>query len=584
MFITCCLILFIYYFCTVCVIIYRIEILDNFNKNCTMKKFFKYGVLLTACALTLSSCNCFKKMAKNVDEISVVANPEILTLVGGNIVTDVTVVFPERFYNPKAIVRITPMLVFDGGVIEGAPKYLQGERVKDNYTVISKNSGGVYTQRISFPWDPRARQCVLELKVEGKCKEGDEFQLGGVFPVANGVNTLQQDLAYSDGMLLMADNFKRITQDSEHVDIMYQKNMSNVRAGELSKEQTKLFEEFVKENQNKDRVTLGNIQAKGYASPEGPEGFNDRLSERRGESGQAAISKALNKIGGLNYDVAAYGEDWEGFKALVENSNMKDKNLILQVLNMYSSSSQRDTEIRNMSKVFEELQKDILPQLRRTQMLANIDIQGKTDAELRDAVANNINSLNVEETLFAATLFDNNADKIRIYKTAADRFNDPRALNNLGVAYAESGDWAAAENAFKKATEESSNPALANNLALAALAQGKTAEAAQYLPTAGNHAQGLAQVSNGNYSQAASMLDGYNKAIAEVLNNNLPSAKNALSGNVTADADYLRGVIASKEGDAEAAMNYVKQAISKDSSLKDKALTDVHFRDFIDQL
>ena len=548
-----------------------------------MKNIVKYGILLTACALTLSSCNCFKKMAKNQDQISVVANPEVLTLVGGNITTDVTVVFPEKYYNPKAIVKVTPMLVFDGGIIEGAPKYFQGEKVKDNYTVISKKSGGVFTQRISFPWDPRARECELQLKVEGKCKAGDDFTLGGLIPVARGVNTLQQDLSYADAMIVMPDDFKRVTHETGSVDIMYEKNRSNVRAGELTKAQTKLFEEFIRENENRDRVTLGNIQAKGYASPEGPEGFNDKLSRARSESGQAAVAKQL-KGSNVRYDVAAYGEDWEGFKQLVENSSMKDKAMIIQVLNMYSSAAQRDQEIRNMSAVFEELQKNILPELRRTQMLATTDIQGKTDAELMSAVNGNISSLNLEETLFAATLFNTDADKARIYKSAADRFNDARAWNNLGIALAAQNDWTGAENALQKATTLASNPAMANNLALSAMAQGKTAEAAKYLAAASTAAKALSEVSNGNYSAASTGLEGYNKAISDVLGGNLSAAKNALVGDASAKAAYLRGVIAAKEGNAAAAATSVKAAIAKEPALRAKALSDVNLKSIIGQL
>jgi Flp pilus assembly protein TadD len=548
-----------------------------------MKSIFKYGIMLTVCALTLSSCNCFKKMAKNQNLISVVANPETLTLVGENIVTDVTVVFPEKYYNPKAIVRITPMLVFDGGVIEGAPKYFQGERVKDNYTVISKAQGGVFSETISFPWDPRARQCVLELKVEGKCKAGADFVLGGVIPVAEGVNTLQQDLSYADAMLIMPDDFKRVTHETGSVNIMYQVNRSTVRNSELSKEQTRLFEEFIRDNQNRERVTLGNIQSRGYASPEGPEGFNDKLSRDRSASGRKAIEKKLRDTG-VAYDEASFGEDWEGFKELVEASDMKDKAMIIQVLNMYSSAAQRDVEIRNMAAVFAELKEKILPELRRTQVLATTDIQGKTDEELIAAAKSNLSSLNLEETLFAATLFSDDADKARIYRSAADRFDDPRAWNNLGVTLAAQNDWSAAEKAFDKATALSSNPAMANNLALAAMAQGKLSEAAKYLPAASASAKAIAEVTNGNYSNASRGLEGYNKAVADVLDGNLSAAKSALAGDTTAKADYLRGVIAAKEGDLNGAVTSINAAAAKDPSMKAKALTDVNLRSIADRL
>ena len=544
-----------------------------------MKKLVKYGILLTACTFVLSSCNCFKKMAKHQDEISIVANPEVLLLVGNQIITDVTVVFPEEYYNPKAIVKLTPMLVFEGGVIEATPKYFQGEKVQDNYTVISKKNGGVYTERFSFPWDPRARKSTLEVKVEGKCKVADDFQLAGTFTVAEGVNTLQEFLSYNDdeAMLSLADAFRRITQESETMEIMYQVNQSNVRKGELTKEQTKMFEDFVRENADKYRVTLGNIQAKGYASPEGPLALNDRLSEKRSESGKAAVAKNLKNVKGLNYDIASYGEDWEGFKELVQASNMKDKNLILQVLNMYSSSAQRDAEIKNMSQVFEELKKDILPALRRTQMVANIDIEGLSDEELRAAAQNDPRSLNIEQLLYAATLFTDDAVKEDIYDVAVSH-NDARAYNNRGVVKAAQDNWKGAEADFKKAMELSSSPAIANNLALVALANGNRAEAEKYLASANEQTRGLAYVHEGNYAAAASRLTGYNKAVAEVLNGNLTAAKNALVGDESAEADYLRGVIANKEGDANAAAANVRKAIGKNADLRERALNDVNLK------
>lgn len=76
----------------------------------------------------------------------------------------------------------------------------------------------------------------------------------------------------------------------------------------------------------------------------------------------------LLKDSGLDIDAAAYGEDWDGFKELVEKSNIKDKNLILQVLSLYNSPAERESEIKNMSSVFNELKEEVLPELRRSQI------------------------------------------------------------------------------------------------------------------------------------------------------------------------------------------------------------------------
>lgn len=84
---------------------------------------------------------------------------------------------------------------------------------------------------------------------------------------------------------------------------------------------------------------------KGYASPDGPVKFNDELSKARSETGKKTIGQLLEDAG-LDIDAAAYGEDWEGFKELVEKSDIKDKNLILQVLSLYSNSAQREARSR----------------------------------------------------------------------------------------------------------------------------------------------------------------------------------------------------------------------------------------------
>ena len=151
--------------------------------------------------------------------------------------------FPEAYFNKKAVVKVTPVIVFEGGEVAGAPKILQGSKVDDNYTVIDKKNGGVYTQHVEFPYDPRMDECALQLRAEikcprGKCKEFTLVNLNtGAVPtkeqaavlagndaaakqaierefglvVAYGLNTLQKDLKYGDLMDQMANNYKRVT-------------------------------------------------------------------------------------------------------------------------------------------------------------------------------------------------------------------------------------------------------------------------------------------------------------------------------------------------------------------------------------
>jgi len=550
-----------------------------------MKRFVKISFLLATMAVVLSSCNCYSGMAERMDLIKATSSPEVLALKGNVVPADIRVQFPPKYFNKKAVLRITPVLVCsDRTEFAGTPKYVQGEKVKDNYTVISKKNGGSYVQSISFPYDKRMKLSTLELRVEAKCASGPkkrrEFTTIAVIAVAEGVSTVQLMADFTAYMTIMPDNFKRITTETQEADIMYAINKSDVRPAELTKDQVKLFEDFVKENANKDRVTLGNVYAKGYASPDGPVDFNDQLSRARSQSGQTAISKELTSIN-PTYDVAYYGEDWEGFKELVEASNMRDKALILQVLNMYSNPVKRDEEIHKMSSVFDVLKTDILPQLRRTRLIANADVQGRTDAELRSAVNSNINVLNEEELLFAATLFDDNDTKAKAYQAAASRYNSARGYNNYGVILAKQSKLTEAKAAFDRAATMSRDAAISNNLGVLALMNGDVAAAKSYisaLSTAdARNSQALITLQEGNYAQAARTLTGYNGAVAAVCNNDLARAKQLIANDNSAKADYLKAVIAMREGNSSAAISNLRSSIAKDPSLREAARQDVEF-------
>ena len=111
-----------------------------------MKNLMKLSVVLVAAALAFSSCNCFKKMAKNRDDIKLTVTPEILTLNNGTVAADINVTFPVEYFNKKAIIKVTPVIVFEGGEVAGATQYYQGSKVDENYAVVDKGNGGNYTQ------------------------------------------------------------------------------------------------------------------------------------------------------------------------------------------------------------------------------------------------------------------------------------------------------------------------------------------------------------------------------------------------------------------------------------------------------
>ena len=573
-----------------------------------MKKLMRLSMVLVAASLAFTSCNCFKKMAKNREDVKLTVAPEILTLNNGIVAADINVTFPVEYFNKKAVIKVTPVIVFEGGEVAGTTHYYQGSKVDDNYTVVDKKNGGNFTQHVEFPYDPRMDQSELQLRAEikcpgGKCKEFTLVNLNtGAIPtkeqaavlagndeaakaalakefgltVAYGVNTLQKDLKYGDLMEEMDNNFKRITTVVDKTDLLYAINSSVVTKKNERNANLDAFKANVDETMQNDRATQ-NIAVKGYASPDGPVKFNDKLSKARSESGKKVVAKLL-KDAGLDIDAAAYGEDWDGFKELVEKSDIKDKNLILQVLSLYNSPAERETEIKNMSSVFEELKEEILPELRRSQIVNTTDLQGKTDEEIMAAYRNG-GELSAEEYLFAAqVLVENPEEQIAILTAASKKYNDARIWNNLGVAQTKAGDKEAALKSFEKAAKLDSSAALNKNLLLANLANCNTAEAKKYAAAADSEAKAAMAAAEGNYKSAAAGLEGYNKAIALVQSNDLAGAKKAIAKDNSAEADYLRAVIAVKEGDLKSAEAQLKSATSKNPELAKKAASDVNLK------
>ena len=578
-----------------------------------MKRVFKVSAMLAVAVFTLTSCNCYKKMAKNQNDVQLVCTPEVLELNNGKVEADVTVKFPVKYFNAKAVVKVTPVMVFEGGEVAGAAQYFQGTKIQDNYTVIDAKQGGEYTMHVSFPYDARMECSQLQLRAEVKCKSGKckEFTLvnlnTGLVPskaetavlaaggaeaealartfglvIAEGVNVLQSDLNYAEAMQVMESGYKNVTTEVTRANYMYAINSSNLSSKAKKSEELTAFQQKAAEQKNNDRIKQ-NLYVNGYASPDGPEKFNDKLSAARSQSGKKAAEALLKEIG-LPLDAASYGEDWEGFKELVAASNIEDKELILSVLNSYESSSERENQIKNMSQVFEALKKDILPQLRRAQLVNSSDITGKTDDEMAALVrAANFSALDEKEMLhIASTNKLTLEEKIVVLEAAAKTYGSAAAHNNLAIAYAEAGESAKAAASFDAAVKAGGNSAeLNNNLALVNLMNGNTEAANAYAANASKETKALAAAANGNYAAAQTELDGYNAAVAATMNADYTAAKQYIANDKTAEADYLRAVIAVKQGDFATATAELKSAIAKDGSYAERCQKDVNLRGHI---
>lgn len=114
---------------------------------------------------------------------------------------------------------------------------------------------------------------------------------------------------------------------------------------------------------------INGFEIEGWASPENGDNNNNQLSSDRADAAVKAIKNQLKKDAkDYTFDATGFGSDWNLFMDLVQKSNLKDKDQIIRVINNAGSQAKKEQEIKNMINVYPELEKDILPLIRRAEV------------------------------------------------------------------------------------------------------------------------------------------------------------------------------------------------------------------------
>ena len=428
-----------------------------------MKRQSIKGLAFVAVAGTVvSSCTLLKDLEYTV-------TPDPLEMHGDSVRVKVDITFPEKSINKKASAEITPML----GSTALKPVVVQGEKATGNGNVIQYKAGGkvTYTDVVAYKPDME----VSELKITGTVsKKGTVKDEIDPIKIAD-ATIITPYLVNKDFKVIVAeDQFERVTEETTGAQVNYAKGKSNVTAKEMKDADIVAFQDWLVEEQSNPKVALKSIKVVGFASPEGEEDKNNTLSTDRAETGKETAMKVAAKAkneraAGDLYSTSGSGEDYPGFKKALEadtKMNVDDKNLVLRVLDMYRDPAEREQAMRDMGKTFTYLDKNIFPGLRRSEITATYDLTGFSDEELKNNSVSNPDTLNLEELLFTATLYDDLNEKLRVYKIAEGRYpDDYRPANNVGAVLYMQNKLSEAKSQFEKANGIQDNAISKNNLA-----------------------------------------------------------------------------------------------------------------------
>ena len=548
-----------------------------------MNKKFLLPFLVLAAILTFSSCAKLKPLSEQY----IKAVPQPLEAIGGKVPVTINATFPAKWFNKNAVVTVTPVLRYQGGEAWGTAYTYQGEKVKGNNQVIPQAAGANVTMKSAFAYKPEMKKSELYLtfdaKIKNKVVKLPEIKIGeGV------VATSELADAATAPAAIAADKFQRIIKEAHDANIMFLIQQANLRASETNSDAIKEWKELVK---NADEAPNQNvaIEIGAYASPDGGVKLNTGLAERREGNTSKFLAKELKKMKvEIPVDAKYTAQDWDGFKELVSKSNLQDKDLVLRVLSMYQDPETREKEIKNISAVYSDLAETILPQLRRSRLTANVEIIGKSDEEISALAKSNPSELNIEEILYAATLTNNDAEKMAIYTKASELYpNCYRTWNNVGMMAFKAGDLNKAEQMFNKSNSVKNNPEANMNLGLIALTKGDQAKAQQLFGNAAgvnelSEALGVLYLEQGEWAKAANSFGSVktnNAALAQILVKDYSKASQTLNAVANPDATtaYLKAIVAARTNDANGVVSNLKNAIALDKNMAKEAAIDLEF-------
>mgnify|MGYP001966933417 CR=1 FL=1 len=529
--------------------------------------------LIVAVAFILNSCG-LSSMISKFESIDYTVTPTKVEVHGGKVAIDLDVTVAEKYFNKSATMNFTPKLVWEGGEAAFKSVTLQGEKVSSNGITIGYITGGKFSFSDAIKYS--SDMFAADLFATATATLNDKTKSLGIEKIAEGIMATANRVANNEVPSIAAHTYEQETVLEETATIYFSVNQANVRYSQKSSDDMKRLKEFAKLG-----YKTHSIEISSFASPEGTLDVNDKVSDNRAKSTfnyTKQLLKSLKVDGARNNDIyiqSSKGEDWGGFNSLVKASQMKDKSKVLNIVRNQNDPQKREEAIRDMAEIYDALEDDVLPKLRKATITLRAYQPKKTNKEIAALATENPTELDNKELLFAAELTD---DKMAIYTTATTQFpNDYRGFNNIAALYLVNGDVSQAKKWLEKANAISANESpILENYGIIAAWEGNI-DKAQTLFDQGNASevnQGILDIRQGDYKGAVSKLKGnsYNATLAKIMNGN-----NVTTTATTADAHYLNAVSAARSGNSTLALENLNKAFALDASLKAEAQKDIEF-------
>ncbi|MDG1916360.1 MAG: tetratricopeptide repeat protein [Flavobacteriales bacterium] len=549
------------------------------------RHFFSLPIIFSL-ILLISSCG-LDSMVSKFNTLNFTVTPTQVEVHGGNIDIELEVKIPEKYFLKSAEADFRAMLAPSAdseNKVFFDPVKLQGEKISSNGKTIGFITGGQFTYKGTIKYSEEMAD--YDLFATAIATMNDNSKSLGAVKVAEGVMATSTRVMNSEVPAVSDHTYEKVTVLEETAVIYFTVNQSNVRYSQKSSDEIKKLKEFAKLG-----YETKNIEISSFASPEGTLDVNDKVSDNRANSTFSYAKKLMKQLkvdGAKNDDLyiqSSKGEDWRGFNKLVNSSDMKDKSKVLNIVRNQKDPQKREESIRDMAEIYDAIENDVLPKLRKATITLRVFEPKKTDEEIASLAIADPAQLDIKEMLYAASLIEDNSIKKTIYNATSKSFaNDYRAYNNLAGIYIQEKNMNKAIDMLGKASKYNANAAeVKENQGIIAAIEGDYNKAASLYNSsnASDVNKGILAIKTGDYSSATSKLKGndYNATLAKIMNGNpVVTTDNSAAGN------YLNAIVNARTGNTDKCIEFLSKAIEIDANYKNEAKKDFEFKKLKDNV
>jgi len=587
-----------------------------------MRKLFYAALMLGS--LTFSGC-ALNKMMNAAEEQSIDVTPNPLELHGGEVAFTVDVELPAKMLKEGIIYTVNPYYVYGDKEIT-----LESVDFKKADFPNSDTEPVKASREFSFEFqDDMTTNGELLMQGTATVEKNDKSKSTERLPFATGIITTSR-MVEASYYAAYADHGYNNKEEllPTNVNFYFDQGRSTLKTSEVRSDRGQKFNAFIADKNVTRTVTIT-----GTHSPEGSERINTNLSEDRAKAIENYYRRQMKRYDykgmsdSIKFILKPVVEDWSMFKSMLakyDGISEAQKTEYMDIVNGAGSFEEKEDKLQGLS-TYKKVFRDVYPDLRAARTEVLTVKQKKSDAEI-SVLAKQISeeevaadTLSMEELLYAASLTPSLEEKAALYK-AATKKNDNSAVahNNYGAVHLElalQADGAQMEelveqgiNQFDISLKKQESAEAYANLASGYAMQGNYEKAydnamkAQGMSLSTDNERGLMGVKGAleimmaDYDKAVSSLNNakeaevnmYNKGLAQILKGDNQGAVNTLeevagktSGKgIHANAHYLAAVASAKLGKEGDVVSHLKDAVSADASLKEKALNDLQFTNY----